>query len=36
MATQWIKALTTKSDNLSLIFRSHAIEGKNRLPKVVI
>lgn len=31
---QWIRALAAKPDDLILISRTHALEGKNRLPKL--
>jgi hypothetical protein len=28
---QWVKALTTRSDNLRLILKPHIIKGENKL-----
>jgi hypothetical protein len=32
---QWVKALATKPDNLSLIPKNHMTERENQLPQVV-
>lgn len=31
MMTQWVKALTSEPDNLSLILQAHKVEGENQL-----
>lgn len=32
---QWIKALDTKPENLSLFPETHTVEGEHQLPQVV-
>lgn len=32
MRGQWVKVLDTKSDDLSLIPRTHTVEDENRIP----
>jgi hypothetical protein len=33
---QWVKMLATKSSSLSLILRTHKVEGENQFPKAVL
>lgn len=34
--TQWIGAFVTEPDNVSLILRTHMVEGENQITRVVL
>lgn len=33
---QWVKAFATKPDDLSLVLRTHMVQGENCLPQIVL